>query len=434
MGAGMKAMNLPLLAFREMLHRRINFLLALLVIAVAVAGLVGALAMLRMHGIATEAILEKKRVEVAEAVAKLEDDYRKITKGLGFNVLILPKGQSLGDFYAEDYAAADMPEEYADILGRSKIVTVSHLLPTIQCKFKWPERERTVLLVGARGEVPMSNLEREQPIMPPIPPGRMFMGYELHASLKIKPGDKVVFAGREYIVDRCMKEQGNKDDITVWIPLRDAQEILGKPGRINSILALECRCAWADVAKVREEIGKLLPDTQVVEKATEALTRAEARSRAAKEAKDALAREERGRERIRREYESFVAWAGPLVAAVAAVLVGCLALMNVRSRRSEIAILRAVGVRSGQVLALLMIRAALTGLLGAVLGFAAGFFGAGAIWQARSGAEPVSLEAAFRPEVLAATLILAPVVTCLASWIPAVLAVKTDPAAILAEE
>ncbi|MCX7804613.1 MAG: FtsX-like permease family protein [Planctomycetota bacterium] len=427
-------MNILLLAFREILHRKINFLLALLVVAVAAAGLVGALAMLRMHGIATDAILEKKRAEVAYAVAQLEDDYRKITKGMGFNILILPKGQNLGDFYAEDYAAADMPEEYADILGRSAIVTVRHLLPTLQHKFKWPEKERTILLVGARGEVPISHLEKEQPIMPPIPPGRMFLGYELHASLKIKPGDKVLFAGREYVVDRCMKEQGNKDDITVWIPLKDAQEILGKPGKINSILALECKCAWADVAKVREEIGKILPDTQVIEKATEALTRAEARSRAAKEAKDALAREERGRERLKREYESFVAWIGPLVAAVAAVIVGCLALLNVRARRSEIAILRAVGVRSGQVLVLLMIRAVITGLLGAAIGFAAGFFGAGAIWQARSGTEPVPLDAVFSPAALVATLVLAPVVTCVASWIPAMLAVKTDPAAILAEE
>ena len=64
----------------------------------------------------------------------MNDDYRKITKNLGFNVLILPKDQELADLYDKDYAEKMMPESYVDILVNARLITVDHLLPSLQRK------------------------------------------------------------------------------------------------------------------------------------------------------------------------------------------------------------------------------------------------------------------------------------------------------------
>src|SRR5207302_3863549 len=115
-----------------------------------------------------------------------------------------------------------------------------------------------------------------------------------------------------------------------------AQQLLGKPNQINGILALECVCAADSLDKVRAEIVKVLPETQVIEFQSQTLARAEARQRAAAEASDALAREKLSRARLRQERESFAAVLVPLVVVACALWVAFLALSNVRERRSEI--------------------------------------------------------------------------------------------------
>ena len=135
-------MSIRRLVLKEILHRKLNFALGLSSVIVAVACLVGALTLLSAHDIRTEGIVARKQAETDERMRGLEDDYRKIMKGMGFNVLILPKGQS-SDFWEHDFASKYMPEEYADRLAESGVMTIRHLLPSLQQKVKWPERMRT---------------------------------------------------------------------------------------------------------------------------------------------------------------------------------------------------------------------------------------------------------------------------------------------------
>jgi len=48
-------------------------------------------------------ILEHKRNETQEKMRVLEDDVKGAMRKLGFNIIILPKGQNLSDWYADDY-------------------------------------------------------------------------------------------------------------------------------------------------------------------------------------------------------------------------------------------------------------------------------------------------------------------------------------------
>jgi len=403
-------MSIWRLVVREILYRKLGFALGLLAVAVAVGSLVAALTLLRAHDVRTD-----------EVMRRMEDAHRKTMKDLGFNVVIIPKGQNLGDFYADDFASKYMPEEYVERLAASRIVTVRHLLPSLQQKLKWPERERTIILVGVRGEVPMVHRNPLKPLLEPVPRGGMVVGHELHRSLGLKAGDSCELLGKDFTVAKLHDERGTKDDITVWINLGEAQEMLDKKGLINGILALECKCAWADLDKVREDISRILPETQVIEKATKALVRAEARKTAAET-----------RARLRKEREDLAAILVPVVIACCGVWIALLSFANVRERRAEIGILRALGLRSRQILLVFLGKAIMIGLVGAIVGYLAGWLG-GAFWAgALQGG--TGLRVLFDPWALVLALAAAPVLSGVAGWVPAVLAAQADPAEVLQEE
>lgn len=425
-------MNLARLIFREIFYRKLNFALGVASVCVAVACLVGAMAVLKKHDAQTERIVAAKEAETRQRMAKLEDDYRKITKGLGFNVLILPRTQSLSDLFAQDFATNYMAEEYVERLAKSRVATIQHLLPSLQQKLKWPEFERTIILIGVRGEVPILHADAKKPILEAVPAGTMTLGWELHRSLKLKSGDQVRLLGREFTVGKLQPERGTKDDITVWISLKEAQELLGKRGQINGILALECVCAADSLAKVRAEIEAVLPDTQVIEFQSQTLARAEARQRAAAEAREAVAQEKQGRARLRQARESFAAFLVPIATLGAAVWIAFLSLGNVRERRTEIGLLRALGVSSQQILLAFLGRAALMGFVGACIGLVAGQ-AIGAWWhEATATAKELSIpwDPALALGVLAGT----PVLAALAGWLPALIAAQQDPAEVLRQE
>jgi len=425
-------MTLGRLVVKEILHRKLNSAMALVSVTAAVASLVGALTVLRAHDLRTNEIIARKEAEVQEMMRKMEDDYRKIMKKLGFNLLIIPREQKLDDFYAEQYASKYMPEEYVDRLVESRIMSIRHLLPSLQQKLKWPERERTIILMGVRGEVPLPYRTPREPMVQPVPPGTMVVGYELHRSLGLSVGDRVKLLGREFTVSRLHPERGNKDDITVWINLAEAQELLGKKGKINAILALECFCFGSRLAEIRQEITRILPDTQVIELATEVLVRAEARERAARTAREALEAEKKNRAEHRAEIEAFASVLVPLVVVVCALWIGLLAFGNVRQRRPEIGILHAIGVCSRDILLIFLARAMLMGFVGAIVGYFVGLV-AGGVWG-KLPAGGAWRAAFFDLRLFLAVLVLAPLLAAFASWIPAMMAAQQDPAVVLREE
>ncbi len=167
------------LILREIRYRKGNFLLGVASVTVAVACAVGAYFILKNYDAHTEQIIAAKQAETKQRMAKLEDDYRKITLGLGFNVLILPKAQDLNELYAQDYGTSTMPEVYVERLRAARVATIQHLLPSLQQKLKWPEYERTIILAGIRGEVPILHADLKKPLLLPVPAGTIVVGWEL---------------------------------------------------------------------------------------------------------------------------------------------------------------------------------------------------------------------------------------------------------------
>jgi len=84
-------MKISSLVIKEIKRRKLNFALGLISVVFAVAAVIGALTMLQVHDIKTLEIISQKENETKERMALLRDDYRKITKKLGFNLLIIQR-------------------------------------------------------------------------------------------------------------------------------------------------------------------------------------------------------------------------------------------------------------------------------------------------------------------------------------------------------
>ena len=423
------------LVISEIRHRKMNFALGVLSVMVASASFIGSVTLLRIHDLRTGRILGQKEAELAERMTQLKDDTRKAMLKLGFNVVILPKDQNLADWYSDDYASKYMPEDYVHRLANSGVVTVRHFLPSLQQKIDWPERKRKIILVGTRGEVPNLHKNPVKPLVQPVPPGTISLGHELHRSLGLKVGDKVELMARPFVVQACHKERGNKDDITAWIYLAEAQELLDKKGLINAILALECLCTLDALPQIRKEIGAILPGTQVIERGSRALARAEARTKVETEARIAIEKEKLGRERLRAARERLASILTPVVVAACAVWVSLLGFTNVRARRVEIGILRTLGVSARHVLLMFLSKHVLVGVLGGALGFGAGLLSAVYFSETLEGTRLWITGTNFSgPGLLLASVGGAAALSVIAGWIPTVVATRQDPAEVLREE
>lgn len=451
-------MNVWRLVLREMKHRKANFVLSLLSVTVAIACLVGSQTLLRSDEIQTETILAEKQFEIESAIATreeevaaagkaLEDSVRKDMLKLGFNVLIVPENQDLSELNLNGTLTETMPESYVDKLASSKIVTINHLLPSVTKRVTWSEYDRDVIVQGTRGEVPLMHKATKKPLLDAVPSGTIVVGYRIHSELGLKPDDKVTLLGREFVVTTTYAERGSKDDDTVWIDLAEAQEMFGMENVINAILALECGCTGDRISQIREEIAGILPGTNVIEKHSEALTRAESRAKAKLAAETALtaeqeagqaalARETKSRTDIQNQRAELVGILVPLVLIGCALWIGFLAFGNVRQRNSEIGILRAIGLSSNQVLAIFLVKAGVIGLIGGIIGAAVGV-----LIGIQFGGLPPSgdtLQQIFAASAVFVTVVLAPLLapifSAIASWLPAQLAAGRDPALVLQAE
>jgi len=424
-------MTISRLIVREIIHRKLNFGLGLLSVAVAVGCLAGSLTLVKLHDARVRTILEQKKLETEQIMQVMEDDVKRAMRKLGFNIVILPKDQNLSDWYADDYGARYMPEQYIDRLAQSEIVTVEHLVPRLRQKVKWPETKWAVILEGTSDEAVNPFVQSQELVLDTVPRGKIVLGNEVHQGLALNVGDRIRFMGREFVVRECRRELGTEEDITVSVNLRDAQELLGKRGLINEILAVECRSAWANLPKIRAEIVRILPDTQVIEKASNVLAKMHAYLRVEDEGKAAIERERENMARLKITWMRFASVLGALVMFICVVWITFLAAGNVRGRRSEIGILRTLGFRSREILYIFLSRATAMGLFGGFLGFLAGGFIANN-WLRSVGES--SHWWMFNFKLLGLSVFVAVAITMAASWVPAIRAARLDPAVALREE
>ena len=425
------------ISFKEMCYRKVNFLMVLFCVIISVATLSGSMTLLKLHDDKTEMILNEKEQETEEIMAKLKDEMRVAMLKLGLNLVILPDNQDMSNWYLEDSPQEYMPEAYVHTLAESGVITVRHFLPTLQQVIKWPEKDKRIVLIGTRGEVPNLHKSARNPIIQPVPDGKIVLGNELHKSLGLKVGDNVKLMGKKFIVHRCHSERGNQDDITAWIPLKDAQKLMDKKGKISSILALHCLCQGSALGSTRKDIQKVLPGTKVVELGKEKrLARAEARMAVGKKAKETLKKERNHRMQMRSEIKLFSSIFVIVILFSSCVWISFLAIANVRQRRNEIGIMQAVGINTKKIISLFLLRAIFISYTGSIIGVALGIsIGCFAGIKIEGfDLQNINLIPLINADLLTMVFVVVPALTLISSLIPAIIASKQDPAIVIRKE
>ena len=110
----------------------------------------------------------------------------------------------------------------------------------------------------------------------------------------------------------------------------------------------------------------------MIERESRALARAEARNQVAEEAVTTLNKEKQGREILRNERARMASILVPVVILACALWIAVMGFINVRSRREEIGILRAMGVSTRRIFMLFIWKHISIGILGGFFGLVAG--------------------------------------------------------------
>ena len=363
-------MNIRLLIFREIRFNLGGFTAGVLAIFLSLISYLIAVSINADLKINTSKKLQLMKSELNEEVTALEDGIRKSMKGLGFNIYIYPENQDLSAVYERGYGDKTMPENYVSKLANSKIININHLLPRLTEMVDWSEKDRSVLLIGVRGEVPIAyrgpNIKK--PLINPVKEGSIVLGYELHHAYGLKAGDKVNFLDDEYTVSITHKRRGTIDDISLWMNLSKVQNILNKEDKINAILALECNCESIDrLGEIRNEIHKILPETKIIEKESRALARAEARNLTKFTGEKQIQNFLQSKKELIHIQGIFSFGFVIIICILCSFWISHLTISNINQRLIEIGTFTAIGFGGKKIMILILSRVLLMGLIGGML-------------------------------------------------------------------
>ena len=469
-------MSTSRLILSELAHRWVGAVLAALGIAVGVAAVAGAPLFYRAYADRTTATLarfdeqtvaelERIDAEAAAAVAAqdrmaeadladLDRATKRIMRDMGFNLRIVHAATDLDRLLAAE-VAEPMPESYVGKLaGDPSVTKIAHLVATLRRPVEWEGKPR--ILTGYAAEAVQAHEAEKEPMGLTIPPGKVILGHLAGAGHEA--GETVEILGETFEVLQVLGRKGVREqDLVLAVDLPAAQRLLKMPGQITEILALGCKCKTADrVEEVKAQLAAVLPEAQVLELTDIADARETQRRRVerfnadrraelvARRAADLAAAAAR-RAELRRQHEARRATLGTSIAvaasvglpvAVGLVLVwtGLLSWLNVRERRQEIGVLRALGRSAGGVRTVLLARGLIVGAVGAVVGLAVGLpvavLLASRLFEVDGPALAVSREALLGAAVAAA---IGPLAAVGAGWLPATAAVREEPAHILTE-
>ena len=381
------------LIFKEIVHRKFNFLLSLLAVLTAVA--------LFVAFVTTGSAYRRQT--------------RRTMRDMGQNLRIIPRQTPIDKFWSEGFSEHTMPEEYVHRFASLRGYSYTHLTATLVKKVLW--RNMNIILTGILPEVLPLDKRQQSPMTFSVKQGTVYIGFEVARSLNIKSGDEIDIFGKPFTVIKCLSRRGSSDDIRIYGHLHDIQGILNLKGRINEIKALECLCLiesgktdMAPFALAQQQLAEILPEAKVV------LLRGIADIR----------------QKQRAAMEGYLAFIMLFVVVACGAWIGAMAMMNVRDRRQEIGIMRALGYGSAKITLLFLGKSVVIGLFGAGLGF---LVGTAIALNAAPDMFRITAKA-IKPEyvLLAWSLIAAPVFAAVSSFIPAMFAVIQDPAVTLRQE
>ena len=405
-------MNLTKLVWREFKYHKSQLITGLLAITLGVAVIVG---------IRSVSVVSEKAVAIS-------------LDNLGANILVLPQGANVDNYYTADIDAPTFPEAYVEIVATSALQGVDNMSPKLTRRITvrgqklaltgiLPKNELAskplwqksgLFGAGAKtscapraaadnGAYKDEKLQRKS--IDAIEEDECILGSSAAQRLHLKENDTITLEGGNFKVAKVLTETGTIDDDRIFAHLHTVQHLLGIKEQVSAIEIMGCCNAITD--GLLSKLRNLLPDTKITTIGQIVATQVQTNKLMNKVSLVFLV----------------------IILFVGGVSIGNFMWANVNERRKEIGMLRMIGFSRGVIYRLLLAKALILGIMGGALGYVIGT--GAAMWL---GPQFAQLAVQPLPQLLPAALAIAAVVALLGSAIPAYLAGKIDPFINMQEE
>jgi putative ABC transport system permease protein len=397
-------MNIYKIVWLELLNRKSQLISGVLAITLGIAVIV--------------AIQSVSKVSKENVAKKLDN--------LGANILVLPQGGSIDDYYTSDIDAPTIPMEYVERILTSTIQGVDNLSPKLTRRVKIGENSIVLTGILPKSEIASKplwqgvGLAGDEIIAACAPSANQSLGYkdeklqrkvidtlqqsdclvgsQIAKRLNLTENSKLTISGREFKVAKILPETGTVDDDRVFAHLTVVQDLLGIPDQISAIEIMGCCNAISDglLGKLRN----ILPDTRITTISQIVSTQIETNQLMNKVSLVFLI----------------------IIFCVGSVSMGNFMWANVNERKKEIGILRMIGASKSTVYQLFLLKAVFLGISGGLTGYILGTL-AGVIlgpYLAGIFVQPVYM-------YLLWSLILSVIISLAGTIIPSYMAAKIDP-------
>lgn len=405
-------MNWNTLVFREMIQRKNKLITSGLAIVLGIAVIVT---------INTVSSYSEK------AVSKELD-------ALGANILILPHGSTLVDYYSADLQAGEIPEEYVTLLTTSNLEGLDNLSPKLSLPVSIGEHKVTLTgilpknefqskaswqgagifsrpkscgnvddIFGLTQKAPKETLVRKR-VIETLEPYEVLVGADVASKLKIKEGEEIAMLDKPFKVSAILPQTGTVDDSRIFAHLHTVQDLTGKDAVVNAIEVVGC-CEHISKGLVGK-INYLIPDAQVITITQVVETQIKTNNL------------------MRNLSTLFLV----IIIGIGGATIANDMYNNVYERRKEIGTLVALGANSSVVLKVFLKKAFLLGIIGGIGGYILGTIIAVTLGPLIAGVPVLPI-----PYLFFVAIGLSVFIALVASYFPAKYATRLDPCTALQE-
>ena len=344
------------------------------------------------------AVVTSTLVLQRSVTASAGERVHELAHELGKNMLVVPADAEASEAYMLRYGDASMPDDYPERIHSSPL---GRHIKMVQARLNANVEVQGVslILVGESGRGDRSPATMSAPPLAEL-------GAEAAGLLNARAGDQIDVRGTSLLITGVRTYPSDGFGMAVFTSLETAQQILDRPGQINSMRLGGCWCKL-DVPGLASEVETLLPGTRAITVA-------------------GVLKAQKGTVATMERYSLALYLVGLLlVGGTVAALISS----QVRRSMREIGLLLAVGASTGTVQGLLVVKAAVLGAAGGLLGYFAGIPLTTAL-----GSRLLELPLEPPSGLWLPTLALCTLVSVAAASLPAWRASHLDPTQLLREE
>jgi putative ABC transport system permease protein len=346
---------------------------------------------------------------------------------LGANILVLPQGSNVDNYYSADIDAPTIPEEYVERIATSTLAGVDNMSPKLTRRININGQKFVLTGILPKNELASKPIWQNSGLFgselkascSPSPTNESLglkdeklqrksidslamddcmMGFSAAKRLNIKENETVTIEGKSFKVAKIISETGTIDDDRIFAHLHVVQDILGIKEQISAIEIMGCCNAISEglLGKLRN----ILPDTKITTIGQIVSTQIQTNKMMNKVSLIILV----------------------IIIFVGGISIGNFMWANVNERRKEIGMLRMIGFSKIIIYQMLLAKAFILGIIGGVIGYILGTIAG--MWL---GPEIAGLEVSPIFSLIGIALLISVGVSLIGSLLPAYFAGKIEP-------